>query len=102
MYRGFDKNLYAVVFDEEITRLYLSDLEYIARTYALVYQELGLVPAYNDKSDAERMIYDLVEMRRELRKGKQWQQADMVRNKLDEVGIALEDTPQGTVWKRKR
>ena len=31
--RGFDKNLYAVVFDEEITRLFLSDLEYIARTY---------------------------------------------------------------------
>jgi cysteinyl-tRNA synthetase len=78
------------------------DAEYIARTYALVYQELGRVPAYNDKSDAERMIYDLVEMRQELRKGKQWQQADMVRNKLDEVGIALEDTPQGTVWKRKR
>jgi len=78
------------------------DAEYIARTYALVYQELGRVPAYNDKSDAERMIYDLVEVRQELRKAKQWQQADMVRNKLDEAGIVLEDTPKGTVWKRKR
>jgi len=78
------------------------DAEYIAQTYALVHQELDRVPVYNDKSDAERMIYDLVEVRQELRKSKQWQQADMVRNKLDEVGVALEDTTKGTVWKRKR
>jgi len=78
------------------------DAEYIARVYTAVYQELGRVPSYNGKSGAERMIYDLVEVRQELRKAKQWQQADMVRNKLAELGIALEDTPQGTAWKRKR
>ncbi|MFC1906278.1 cysteine--tRNA ligase [Chloroflexota bacterium] len=78
------------------------DAEYITRIYTSVYQELGYVLAYNDKSNAERMIHDLVEVRQELREGKQWQQADMVRNKLDEAGIALEDTPKGTVWRRKR
>jgi hypothetical protein len=31
--RGFDKNLCATVFDEEVTRLFLSDFEYIAKTY---------------------------------------------------------------------
>ena len=76
--------------------------EYIARTYTKVYQELGRVPSYNDESDAERRVYDLIELRRKLRQEKQWQQADMVRAKLDEAGVALEDTPEGTVWKRKR
>jgi cysteinyl-tRNA synthetase len=37
-----------------------------------------------------------------LRQAKQWQLADNIRKKLDELGIALEDTPKGTVWKRKR
>ena len=31
--RGFDRNLYATVFDEDVTKLFLSDFEYIARTY---------------------------------------------------------------------
>ena len=78
------------------------DVEYIARVYAAVCQELGRVPACNDKGDAEMMIYDLVEVRRELRKARQWQLADEIRTKLAELGIALEDTPKGTIWKRKR
>jgi len=48
------------------------------------------------------MITDLIQVRQELRKDKKWQQADMVRDKLDEAGVMLEDTPKGTVWKRKR
>ncbi|MFC1984331.1 cysteine--tRNA ligase [Chloroflexota bacterium] len=78
------------------------DVECIAGIYTNVYQELGRVPAYDDKNDAERMIRDLVEVRQELRKAKQWLQADIVRAKLEETGIALEDTPQGTVWRIKR
>jgi len=40
-------------------------------------------------------------LRSELRKSKQFQLADEIRNKLTEMGVVLEDTPQGTVWKRK-
>ena len=78
------------------------DVEHIARVYTAVYHELGRVPAYNDKSDAETMIYELVEVRQELRKAKQWQQADMVRDRLDEAGIVLMDLPETTTWRRKR
>jgi cysteinyl-tRNA synthetase len=41
----------------------------------------------------------LVEVRSELRKAKQFALADMVRNRLADLGITLEDTPQGTRWK---
>ncbi len=50
--------------------------------------------------DAEPLIEVLIEIRNELRQAKQWQLADMIRSRLAELGIALEDTPKGTIWKR--
>jgi cysteinyl-tRNA synthetase len=49
----------------------------------------------------EALVKNLVEERRRLRQAKKFQQADEIRKKLDEMGITLEDTPKGTVWKRK-
>ncbi len=50
--------------------------------------------------DAEPLIQLLIEIREELRQAKQWQLADRVRDRLADLGITLEDTPKGTVWKR--
>jgi len=52
--------------------------------------------------NANAIIDMLIAVRRDLRKAKQFQLADEIRRKLGELGIALEDTPAGTVWKRKR
>ena len=51
--------------------------------------------------DAEAIMELLISTRKALRQAKQFQLADEIRNKLGELGIALEDTPQGTVWKQK-
>jgi len=51
---------------------------------------------------AESCIGRLIFIRNKLREAKQWQLADEIRTRLEELGIALEDTPRGTVWKRKR
>jgi cysteinyl-tRNA synthetase len=40
-------------------------------------------------------------MRLDARKEKNWAQADLARDKLVEMGIVLEDGPQGTSWRRK-
>ncbi len=43
----------------------------------------------------------LITLRNELRQAKQFELADRVRAGLAELGIALEDTPQGTEWRRR-
>jgi cysteinyl-tRNA synthetase len=62
--------------------------------------EFKRAPGHDPMMKVEQLIQLLIETREELRKAKQWQLADMVRNRLIELGIALEDKPEGTVWKR--
>jgi len=54
--------------------------------------------------EIEQKVNRLVEERLKLRNAKQWQRADEIRAELVEMGVTLEDTPEGTVirWKRKR
>ncbi len=52
--------------------------------------------------DAEVFIRLLVSVRDDLRQTQQWQLTDKIRGGLADLGIALEDTPQGTIWKYKR
>ena len=63
---------------------------------------LTLKPPQRPPLGAESFIQLLISTRDRLREAKQWQLADEIRSKLSELGIALEDTPKGTVWKRKR
>ena len=52
-------------------------------------------------ADVVPFIEHLIEIRSELRKQKQWALADRIRDRLNALGVALEDTPQGTVWRWK-
>ena len=45
------------------------------------------------------IIQMLVETREELRKRKQYDLADSIRNKLADKGIELQDTSDGVKWK---
>jgi len=63
---------------------------------------LTLKPPEKPPLNAEPFIELLMSLRDQLREAKKWQEADEIRVRLDELGIALEDTPKGTVWKRKR
>ena len=60
---------------------------------------LGLV--YNRKSDdLDAEVEALIEQRTAARKAKDFKTADALRDKLKEMGIVLEDTPQGVKWSR--
>ncbi len=49
---------------------------------------------------SEQLLNLLIEVRGQLRQRKFFDLADLIRSKLGELGIALEDTPQGTRWRR--
>ncbi|WP_297509994.1 cysteine--tRNA ligase [Thermococcus sp.] len=51
-------------------------------------------------SNEEALIKLLVEVRAQLRKERKFELADKIRAELRNLGIQLEDTPEGTVWKR--
>jgi cysteinyl-tRNA synthetase len=51
---------------------------------------------------AQPFIDLLVDVRTELRALKQWALADKVRNRLNDLGVAIEDRADGTTWKASR
>jgi cysteinyl-tRNA synthetase len=59
---------------------------------------LRLEEKQNENQAAEPFIDLLVEMRTEIRKNKLWALSDMVRDRLAELGVKLEDTREGTTW----
>ncbi|MDR2095572.1 MAG: cysteine--tRNA ligase [Treponema sp.] len=51
-------------------------------------------------ADFEREIEELIAQRSEAKKAKDFERADAIRQGLKEKGIILEDSPQGTRWRR--
>ena len=63
---------------------------------------LGLLLARDDNNkpqEAAPFIELLISLRKDLRSAKQFDLADKVRDQLAELGVTLEDTKQGTIWK---
>ncbi len=98
----------AVVFDlaRDINRLRQSAGD--VRDRQSVFRELAgvlgltLKPREAVALESKPFIDLLVATRSRLRQAKQWQLADEIRNRLAELGVTLEDTPEGTVWKAKK
>ncbi len=52
-----------------------------------------------DGAEAAPFIQTLVDVRAELRAARQFQLADNIRDRLTELGVSLEDNPEGTTWR---
>lgn len=64
-------------------------------------QVLGILPGKQARHDvSSEIIQVLIELRQELRNRRLFDLADDIRKKLLQKGIELEDTAEGTKWKR--
>ncbi|MCT4593932.1 MAG: cysteine--tRNA ligase [Anaeromicrobium sp.] len=61
---------------------------------------LGIVTKEEEEVDEE--VEALIAERQEARKNKDYKRSDEIRDQLTEMGIILEDTPQGPKWSRKK
>lgn len=48
----------------------------------------------------EKLVALIIDIRQQARKKKDWETADVIRDRLKDIGITLEDTPQGVRWKK--
>jgi cysteinyl-tRNA synthetase len=63
---------------------------------------LGLTLSEEERAIAAApFIEALIAVRDELRQAKQFALADGIRSRLEALGVILEDSREGTVWKRK-
>lgn len=106
---------YSVLFDmaREVNRLKPIDadaanglaasLRQLAEVLGILQQdpEQFLQSGAQASHDEVAEIEALIQMRNDARKAKDWAQADVARDKLNALGIVLEDGPQGTTWRRK-
>jgi cysteinyl-tRNA synthetase len=59
-------------------------------------------PAQQDLSVVDGLVRILIELRQEARQARDWARADAIRDRLTEVGILLEDGPEGTRFRLSR
>lgn len=89
----------------KVLPLYVKEtLEKVRDKFLELGQVLGLFEASQGQEESgltEKLMNVIIEVRQEARSRKDWATADSIRNKLGEVGIVLEDTPQGVRWKQK-
>jgi cysteinyl-tRNA synthetase len=61
---------------------------------------LSLVPEAAGSSElTESLVEYLIELRDEARKEKAFDRADAIRDRLQSLGVSVEDTPSGVRWR---
>ncbi|MFS8541722.1 MAG: cysteine--tRNA ligase, partial [Tissierellales bacterium] len=82
-------------FDEKTPK---SVIQYAYDNLVKMSKILGIL--YKENEILEDEIMELIEKRTQARKNKDYRLADKIRDQLKEMGIVLEDTPEGVKWKR--
>jgi len=96
----------AVVFDA-VSEWHRAHDDALAQHARAALEMLGftfVAPALSDDHDSltPRLLDLLLQVRNDARERRDWKGADAIRNELKEIGVVLEDAPDGTKWKIER
>ncbi len=80
----------------------LVDISSVYQLFLDVDQFLGLRFKETIEEELAEEILELIKKREEFRLAKNFRDADRIRNRLKEMGIEIEDTPYGPIWKRTK
>ena len=83
----------------EKEKVYTDTINSLINTYKKVVEIFG-ISFSEEKELLDDTIEQLIQERNEARKNKNFKRSDEIRDLLKEQGIILEDTAQGTRWKR--
>jgi len=72
--------------------------EFINKDFNTIF---GVILGHTSPSDLDEEEVTLLKEREEARKRKDWSEADSIRNKLSDMGIEVQDTPEGQRWRRR-
>ncbi|QLB19377.1 cysteine--tRNA ligase [Mannheimia granulomatis] len=75
-------------------------LKELAGVLGLLEQDPDIFLKGNTNDDETAEIEALIKQRNEAKASKNWAVADEVRDKLKAMNIVLEDTPNGTIWRK--
>ena len=78
-----------------------SSISAVEAAFAEADSVLGIFPKGEDDAGTDAEIDALIDDRNAARANKDFARADAIRDELAAKGIALEDTPHGTVWHRE-
>jgi cysteinyl-tRNA synthetase len=53
-----------------------------------------------DPPPADEAVEELIQMREQARKAREWDKADDLRQKLREMGIEVVDSKEGPLWRK--
>jgi len=104
---------YSVLFDmvREINRIKNEDIQVASKLGALMRELADVIGILyqdpetflqgdSDNADEVAEIEALIKLRNDSRAMKDWANADIARDKLTQMGIVLEDGPDGTTWRK--
>lgn len=78
-----------------------SSLKRLAQVFGVLQDNPDVFLKGEVTSEETAIIKSLIDARNKARQEKNWAEADRLRNELLHIGIAIEDTPDGTLWRKE-